>query len=423
MTLCKNLEDDMYKCQTLKNGLTIVGEEIPYLKSVSLGIWINTGSRLETPKESGVSHFIEHMLFKGTKNRSAKDIARDIDNIGGQINAFTNKECTCYYVHLLDEHINIGIDVLSDMILNSTFNNKDIDKERAVILEELKMYEDSLDDLSYDLLVENIYPNDGLGMNILGNRGTIKSLKKKDILNHYNKYYVPNNAIISICGNFNFEEVVKEIEKKFSSWEEKEVNIEVEEAEFHSCFITRNKDSEQVNIAINLKAIPEENEKESYALAVVNNIFGGSTSSRLFQNIREDKGLVYSIYSSQTLYRKCGELGIFASTSEEYLKEVYDLIMKEIKNIKENYITEEELKESKEQLKGNYILSLESISSKMLSNGESMLLNNKIKDEDEIIEHINSVNMEQVKAIINKVFNIENLGVCIVGKNVEGVQI
>ena len=413
----------MYKCQTLKNGLTIVGEEIPYLKSVSLGIWINTGSRLETPKESGVSHFIEHMLFKGTKNRSAKDIARDIDNIGGQINAFTNKECTCYYVHLLDEHINIGIDVLSDMILNSTFNNKDIDKERAVTLEELKMYEDSLDDLSYDLLVENIYPNDGLGMNILGNRETIKSLKKKDILNHYNKYYVPNNAIISICGNFNFEEVVKEIEKKFSSWEEKEVNIEVEEAEFHSCFITRNKDSEQVNIAINLKAIPEENEKESYALAVVNNIFGGSTSSRLFQNIREDKGLVYSIYSSQTLYRKCGELGIFASTSEEYLKEVYDLIMKEIKNIKENYITEEELKESKEQLKGNYILSLESISSKMLSNGESMLLNNKIKDEDEIIEHINSVNMEQVKAIINKVFNIENLGVCIVGKNVEGVQI
>ena len=413
----------MYKCQTLKNGLIIVGEEIPYLKSVSLGILINIGSRLERPKESGVSHFIEHMLFKGTKNRNAKDIARDIDNIGGQINAFTNKECTCYYVHLLDEHINIGIDVLSDMILNSTFINDDIDKERSVILEELKMYEDSLDDLSYDLLVENIYPNDGLGMNILGNRKTIKSLSKKDILNHYNKYYVPNNSIISICGNFNFEEVVNEIEKKFSNWKEKEVNIDVEEAEFHSCFITRNKDSEQVNIAINLKAIPEENEEESYALAIVNNIFGGSTSSRLFQNIREDKGLVYSIYSSQTLYRKCGELGIFASTSEEYLKEVYDSIIKEIKNIKENYITEEELKESKEQLKGNYILSLESISSKMLSNGESMLLNNKIKDEDEIIEHINSVNMEQVKGIINKVFNIENLGVCIVGKNVESIQI
>ena len=413
----------MYKYQTLKNGLTIVGEEIPYLKSVSLGIWINTGSRLESEKESGVSHFIEHMLFKGTKNRSAKDIARDIDRLGGEINAFTNKECTCYYVHLLDEHINKGIDVLSDMILNSSFDTNDIDKERFVILEELKMYEDSLDDLSYDLLVENVYPNDGLGRNILGNRKTIRSLKREDILNYYNKYYVPNNAVISICGNFKFEEIVKVIEDKFEQWQEKEVNIEVKEANYTPCFVTKNKDSEQVNIAINLKAIPEENEKEAYALSVVNNIFGGSTSSRLFQSIREEKGLVYSIYSSQTLYRKCGELGIFASTSEEYLKEVYDLIIKEIKNIRENYITEEELEESKEQLKGNYILSLESINSKMLAHGEAMLLNNKLKKEDEIIEHINAVNMEQVKDIINKVFNIENLAVCIVGKDVEGVQI
>ena len=413
----------MYKYKTLKNGLTIVGEEIPYLKSVSLGVWINTGSRLESAKESGVSHFIEHMLFKGTKNRSAKDIARDIDSLGGEINAFTNKECTCYYVHLLDEHINKGIDVLSDMILNSSFNSDDIDKERFVILEELKMYEDSLDDLSYDLLAENIYPNDGLGRNILGNRDTIKNLSREDILNHYNKYYLPNNAIISICGNFKFNEVVKVIEDKFENWEPKDVDILVEEAKFTPCFVAKNKDSEQVNIAISLKAIPEECEKEAYALAVVNNVFGGSTSSRLFQNIREDKGLVYSIYSSQTLFRKCGELGIFASTSEEYLKEVYDLIIKEIKEIKENYITKEELEQSKKQLKGNYILSLESINAKMLSHGESMLLNNKIKDEDEIIEHINSVNMEQVKAIINKVFNIENLGVCIVGKDVEGVQI
>lgn len=413
----------MYKCQTLKNGLTIVGEEIPYFKSVSLGIWINTGSRMEKQNESGVSHFIEHMLFKGTKNRSAKDIARDIDNLGGQINAFTNKECTCYYIHLLDEHINVGIDVLSDMILNSTFNEKDINRERFVILEELKMYEDSLEDLSYDLLLENIYPDNGLGMNILGNRKTIKNITKKQIMNYFNKYYVPNNAVISICGNFKFDELVKELENKFGEWERKEVCTEVEEAKFYSCVVKKNKDSEQVNIAINLKAIPEENEEESYALAVVNNIFGGSTSSRLFQHIREEKGLAYSIYSSQTLYKKCGELGIFVSTSEEYLEEVYECIINEIKNIRDGYVTEEEIKESKEQLKGNYILSLEGIESKMLSMGESMLLNNKIKDEDEIIEHINSVNMEQVKSIINKVFDIENLGVCIVGKDVEGVQI
>lgn len=413
----------MYKYKTLSNGLTIVGEEIPYVKSISLGIWINAGSRIETQENSGVSHFIEHMLFKGTKNRSAKDLAKDIDNLGGQINAFTNKECTCYYVHLLDEHIDTGIDVLSDMILNSLFDENDINRERFVILEELKMYEDSLDDLSYDLLLENIYPNDGLGMNILGNRETIKNITRKQILDYFETYYVPNNAVISICGNFDFDKIVQLIEEKFNTWMEKNVAIEVEEAKFNSCIVRKNKESEQVNIAINLKAIPEESEEEAYALAVVNNIFGGSTSSRLFQNIREDRGLVYSIYSSQTLFRKCGELGIFASTSEEYLKEVYDSIIDEIKNIKQNYVTEDELKESKEQLKGNHILSLESISSKMLSMGESMLLNKKVKTEDEIIEHINAVTMGQVKDIIDKVFDLNNLGVCIVGKDVESVQL
>ena len=413
----------MYKYKTLSNGLTIVGEEIPYVKSTSLGIWINAGSRIETQENSGVSHFIEHMLFKGTKNRSAKDLAKDIDNLGGQINAFTNKECTCYYVHLLDEHIDTGIDVLSDMILNSLFDENDINRERFVILEELKMYEDSLDDLSYDLLLENIYPNDGLGMNILGNRETIKNITRKQILDYFETYYVPNNAVISICGNFDFDKIVQLIEEKFNTWMEKNVAIEVEEAKFNSCIVRKNKESEQVNIAINLKAIPEESEEEAYALAVVNNIFGGSTSSRLFQNIREDRGLVYSIYSSQTLFRKCGELGIFASTSEEYLKEVYDSIIDEIKNIKQNYVTEDELKESKEQLKGNHILSLESISSKMLSMGESMLLNKKVKTEDEIIEHINAVTMGQVKDIIDKVFDLNNLGVCIVGKDVESVQL
>ena len=195
----------MYKCQTLKNGLTIIGEEIPYLKSISLGIWIKAGSVIETEENSGVSHFIEHMLFKGTKNRSAKDLAREIDNLGGVINAFTSKEYTCFYVKLLDEHINIGIDVLSDMILNSSFDKKDIEKEKFVILEELKMYEDSPEDLAYDLLLENIYKNHNLGMNILGNRKTLKNFKRENILDYYNKYYIPNNSVISICGNFKFE--------------------------------------------------------------------------------------------------------------------------------------------------------------------------------------------------------------------------
>lgn len=413
----------MYKCQTLENGLTIIGEEIPYLKSISLGIWVKAGSIIETKENSGVSHFIEHMLFKGTKNRSSKELAREIDNLGGILNAFTSKECTCFYVKLLDEHIDIGIEVLSDMILNSCFDKKDIEKEKSVILEELKMYEDSPDDLSYDLLLENIYKDHSLGMNILGDRNTLKNFKRENILDYYNKYYVPNNSVISICGNFNFEEIVEKIKDKFKTWEAKEASINTTEPKFNPCIIKKNKDIEQVNLAINLKAIPMINDREVYALSVVNNVFGGSISSRLFQKIREEKGLVYSIYSSQTLYQECGELGIFASTSNENVEEVYKLILDEIDLIRNEYISLQEIHESKEQLKGSYMLDRESTSSRMMSNGKNLLMRNKVDDEQDIIDYINNVEYQDVAKIIEKVFNKENIGVCIVGKDVENISL
>ena len=375
----------MYKCQTLKNGLTIIGEEIPYLKSISLGVWVKAGSIMETKENSGVSHFIEHMLFKGTTNRTSKELAREIDNLGGVINAFTSKECTCFYVKLLDEHINIGIDVLSDMILNSRFDELDIKKEKSVILEELKMYEDSPDDLVYDLLLENIYKDHSLGMNILGDRQSLKNLKRESILDYYNEYYVPNNSIISICGNFKFEEIVKQIEEKFKTWQPKSVDTTTTKPNFNPCIVKKNKDIEQVNLAINLDAIPMTNNREVYALSVVNNVFGGSISSRLFQKIREEKGLAYSIYSSQTLYEDCGELGIFASTSTENIQEVYKSILEEIELIRNEYISPQEIHESKEQLKGSYMLDLESTSSRMMSNGKNLLMRNKVDDEQDII--------------------------------------
>ena len=413
----------MYKVKTLENGLTIIGEEIPYVKSISLGVWINAGSRIEDEKISGVSHFIEHMLFKGTDKRTSKEIASEIDNLGGQINAFTSKECTCYYVKLLDEHIDLGIDILSDMILNSKFDNKDIDKERSVILEELKMYEDSPEDLAYDMLLEYIYEGDGLGMNILGTRDSLKNIKRKELLDYFNTYYVPNNAVISISGNFDFDNMVEKIEAKFKGWKSKNVEINLNEATFKSCIISKNKDTEQVNLAMNLKAIGIENDEEVYSLAVVNNIFGGSISSRLFQKIREEKGLVYSIYSAQSLYRKSGELGIFASMSIENLSEVLEIVKEEIKVIKENYLTEKEISESKEQLKGSYLLGLESTSSRMMSIGKSMLLLNKVKTTDEILECINNVNIDSVNKVIDKVFDLNNLGVCIVGRDVENIKL
>ena len=413
----------MYKCQTLKNGLTIIGEEIPYLKSISLGVWVKAGSIMETKENSGVSHFIEHMLFKGTKNRSSKELAREIDNLGGILNAFTSKECTCFYVKLLDEHINIGIDVLSDMILNSRFDERDIKKEKSVILEELKMYEDSPDDLVYDLLLENIYKDHSLGMNILGDRQSLKNLKRESILDYYNEYYVPNNSIISICGNFKFEEIVKQIEEKFKTWQPKSVDTTTTKPNFNPCIVKKNKDIEQVNLAINLDAIPMTNNREVYALSVVNNVFGGSISSRLFQKIREEKGLAYSIYSSQTLYEDCGELGIFASTSTENIQEVYKSILEEIELIRNEYISPQEIHESKEQLKGSYMLDLESTSSRMMSNGKNLLMRNKVDDEQDIIDYINAVEYDDVVKIIKKVFNTENMGVCIVGKDVENINL
>lgn len=413
----------MYKIHTLKNGLTIIGEEIPYLKSISLGVWINAGSRIEDEKISGVSHFIEHMLFKGTKNRTSKEIASEIDNLGGQINAFTSKECTCYYVKLLDSHIDIGIDILSDMILNPLFDKNDIDKERLVILEELKMYEDSPEDLAYDLLIENIYKGDPLGMNIIGTEESLKGIGRKEIVDYFKKYYVPNNSVISVCGNFNFEEMINKLEEKFINWNSKDVNIEVEKAKFNSCFIAKNKDTEQVNIAISLEAIPVEDIKEVYALSVINTVFGGSISSRLFQKIREEQGLVYSIYSSQSLYRKCGEVGIYASMSKDNLKKVYEMILDEIKDLKKNYLTEKEIKESKEQLKGSYILGLESTSSRMMSIGKSMLLHRQVRDTDEILKLIDEVDKDTINRVIDKVFNIDKLGICIVGKDVEDIKL
>lgn len=413
----------MYKTHTLSNGLTIIGEEIPYLKSITLGVWVNAGSRIENEELGGISHFIEHMLFKGTKNRTSKEIASTIDNLGGQINAFTSRECTCYYVKLLDEHIDIGIDILSDMFLNPLFDEKDIDKERQVIIEELKMYEDSPEDLVYDLLMEGIYKTDALGMNIIGTEESLYNMNRNTIKDYFNKYYVASNSVISISGNFKFEEMVKLIESKFKDLAMGNVDIKITEPEFHPCFIARNKDTEQVNLAISLKAIPLEYREDAYALSIINNIFGGSISSRLFQNIRENKGLVYSIYSAPSLYRKSGELGIYASMSNENLKKVYNLVLEEIDNLRQNHLTDKEIKESKEQLKGSYILGLESTSSRMMSIGKAMVLTKKVKNPNDIIESINNIDKARIDLIIDKVFNRENIGVCIVGRDVEGITL
>lgn len=405
----------MFKKFTLKNGVRVVCEKIPYVRSVSTGIWIKTGSRNENAQNNGVSHFIEHMLFKGTKNRSAEEIAKSIDNIGGQINAFTGKECTCYYVKALDEHIDIALDVLSDMLYNSVFASKDIALEKQVIIEEIGMYEDSPEDLVHDILSETVWNGSAIGYPILGTKKSLRRLSRKTIDAYMRERYTPDNMVISIAGNFDEGKLQDMLETYFNSGnvESKTENIP-DSAEFRPEISVREKDTEQVHICIGFEGI-RNGDDSLYPLLAVNNILGGGMSSRLFQNIREKRGLVYSVYSYPTVYNDAGLFTIYAGMKPENLNEVANLIYDEVRLILSKGITKQELDKSKEQLKGNYILGLESTSSRMSSIGKSELLLGYVKTPDEILNLIESITMEDIEQIIHSVFNLNRKGISIVG--------
>lgn len=405
----------MFKKFTLKNGVRVVCEKIPYVRSVSTGIWIKTGSRNENAQNNGVSHFIEHMLFKGTKNRSAEEIAKSIDNIGGQINAFTGKECTCYYVKALDEHIDIALDVLSDMLYNSVFASKDIALEKQVIMEEIGMYEDSPEDLVHDILSETVWNGSPIGYPILGTKKSLRRLSRKTIDAYMRERYTPDNMVISIAGNFDEGKLQDMLETYFNSGNvESKTENAPDSAEFRPEISVREKDTEQVHICIGFEGI-RNGDDSLYPLLAVNNILGGGMSSRLFQNIREKRGLVYSVYSYPTVYNDAGLFTIYAGMKPENLNEVANLIYDEVRLILSKGITKQELDKSKEQLKGNYILGLESTSSRMSSIGKSELLLGYVKTPDEILNLIESITMEDIEQIIHSVFNLNRKGISIVG--------
>ncbi len=411
--------EKMYNITTLKNGVRIVAEHIPYVRSVSLGIWVYTGSRNEKKENNGISHFIEHMLFKGTENRTAKEIAENIDNIGGQLNAFTAKEYTCYYTKTLDTHLDIGIDVLSDMFFNSKINQRDIDIERKVILEEINMYEDSPEELVHDILLQAVWGDNALGYPILGNKESLNTINRESIMHYMQNHYTPKNTVIAIVGNFNECEVLTMLKEKFENWDSPH-NIESNytETNFNSRILCRNKDTEQNHICIGFKGI-EQGEISLYDLLVVNSVFGGGMSSRLFQKIREEKGLAYSVYSYPSSYKRNGLFTIYAAMNPLQMKEVVKLICEEIQLLKKHKIIEDEVIKAKEQLKGNYILALESTSSRMNNMGKSELLLRKIKTQDEILNQISAITVDSVARIIENIFVEDKFSAAIVGKRVE----
>jgi len=389
-------------------------EKIDYVKSASIGIWVNVGSNNENEETNGLSHFIEHMLFKGTENRKANEIAEDIDNLGGQLNAFTSKECTCFYVKVLDENIKDAVDILSDMFFNSLFQQEEIDKEISVVIEEIKMYEDSPEDVVHDKLTELIFKNSPMAYNILGIEENLKTFTTKKVVEYMKKNYTPYNTVIAVAGSFDEQEFVNMINEKFKDWHNDNIKHVDPEAEYKRSVVGVNKDLEQLHMCIGNKTIGRHH-KNYYPLLVLNNLFGGTMSSRIFQEVREKKGLVYSIYSFVSNYSNTGIFSIYAGMSYNQAEDALRTILKEMISIKNGNISDEEFNRAKQQIKGNYILGLESTSSRMSSIGRRELLYNEIQYPEEVIESINNVKKKDVLNVAAELFDIDSLSITFTG--------
>lgn len=406
----------MITTHTLNNGVRLIIEPIPTVRSATIGIWIGTGSRYETPKTNGVSHFLEHMFFKGTKTRSARDIAEAFDRIGGYVNAFTSKEYTCVYAKVLDERVEFAFNMLADMFFHSTFAAEEIIKERKVVLEEIKMYEDTPDDIVHDLLSLASYDDHPLAMPILGTEETLQTFNQNILKDFMNKYYTPENIVISVAGNVS-ENIFRQIEAHFGHYISRYSKPSVNAPVFHKKVITEKKNTEQAHLCLGFPGIPY-GDDDIYDLVLLNNILGGSMSSRLFQQIREEKGLAYSVFSHHSSFKDSGLVTIYAGTAPDQLDFLLEAIFATLEQLSKEGITEDELHNSKEQLKGNLMLSLESTSSRMSRNGKNILLLGRIRSLDEMTDLIDSVTQEGVNQLAERIFTEQFSGALISPKGV-----
>lgn len=411
----------MYEEFTLSNGLRVVAEKIPHFRSVSVGLWIGAGSMYETAEENGLSHFIEHMLFKGTQRRSAKQIAQEMDAIGGQMNAFTAKECTCYYAKVIDEHFEKALDLLSDLVLGATFDEAEFEKERGVILEEIAMVEDTPEDLVYELLAQAIFGDQSLARPILGPAQQIRTVSRDTLVQFRNRHYRPDNTVLAVAGNYDWAQLKELAEKMLGAWGSDQAPSSLPApAIAQPGRLVREKDIEQVHVCLGYPGVAQGSE-DLYPLSVLNNLFGGGMSSRLFQRIREEMGAVYSVYSYPTTYPGCGTLTLYAGTSPEQAQKVIDEIHAQTQLLLRDGITKEEFEQSRDQLKGSYILGLESTSSRMSSIGRSRLLLENLQTPEETIAKIEAVRMEDVMRVANDVFQ-KPYAASAVGKNAGALQ-
>lgn len=405
--------------QELSNGLRVVLEKIPTGRSVSFGIWVKTGSRNETAEENGISHFIEHMLFKGTDRYTSKDIAEIFDGIGGNVNAFTTKEYTCFYAKVLDEHLPIAVDVLADMFFHSQFALEELEKERNVILEEIAMYDDTPDDLVHDLLAKAAYGQHPLGYTILGQESNLADLNPDSLRNYMKKHYSIANTVISVAGNYN-DDILDLMERHFGGFSNPGSAQTYTMPEFHEELIFHSKKTEQNHICLSLPGCSLSDDR-LYAMILLNNAIGGGMSSRLFQEIREKRGLAYSVYSYHSAHADSGLFTIYTGTAPKQTEEVLKVSMEIMGEIIAEGMTDSELSKGKEQMKGSLILGLESTSSRMNRNGKNELMLGRHDTLDETIERIQSVEMEDVRSLIGELIS-RPFTMAMVGQSDKAIQ-
>lgn len=405
------------KKEILPNGMRYLEEQIDSVRSIAIGLLVGTGSANETESQSGISHLIEHMTFKGTRTRSAFEIAQAMDAIGGKMNAATSKEYTCFYAVVLDRHIDIAVDVLADIFLNSLYDEGELKLEKLVVLEEIKMYEDTPDELIHDLFAETILDGHPLARPTLGQAEIIKKLSRQDILDFMHKNYTPSNLIISVAGNCKNSSAKKDILAHFGKLVSKPGPKAQEIPSPAAKIKIRPKKTEQVHLCLGTKGISHTDPRR-YAFSILDNVLGGNMSSRLFQEIREKRGLAYSVYSYNSSFINSGIFSVYAGTSHENYQKVIDLILAEFRKLKKQGITKEELARTKEYLKGNLVLGLENTSSRMSWMGKCELYYNRVLTIDEIFAEIDAVTQDDIIKVAQEFIRDEYLALAMIG-NIE----
>lgn len=392
----------------------VLTEQMPQVRSVSIGVWVKVGSRNEPGERAGISHFIEHLLFKGTESRSAEEIAQAIDSVGGTLDAFTSRENTCLYAKVLGEDLPLAMELLSDLLLHPRLDLADIEKERRVVLEEIKMVEDDPDDLIHDMFAQQLWRDHPLGRPVLGFRHTLQPLTRQDILQHLHDFYQPDNVIVAAAGDLDHGRVAELTWSAFGTWQGKAMIANGSSPTSYHTTHHEERDSAQLHLVLGAEGLPY-NHSRRYAFYLLNAILGSSMSSRLFQEIREKRGLAYAIYSYQASYQDSGLLAVYAGTSAEAYPQVVDLIRAEFARLRQGPVDLTEFHRAKAQLKGNLLLGLESTSSRMTRLAKTEIYFQRYFDLDEIIRGIDGVSPETFAELNRSLFEPERYALTTIG--------